>query len=489
MTTAQTTTTQKGKTSMRIIDDIYVDGSFVSSLGTGHIDVINPSTREVIARVPDGVAADTEKAIAAAAAAFDGWASLTGQMRGEYLQRIQEGLAQRREEIAETVSREVGMPYHIALDWQAGLPIDNFGYYAKLAAERDWIQGPVRHSLVVQEPVGVVGAITPWNYPLHQIALKVAPALAAGCTVVLKPSEVAPLTGHLLAEVAHQAGLPSGVLNVVSGRGPEVGEPLAISPDVDMVSFTGSTRAGRRVGEIAARTVKRVALELGGKSANLILEGSDLEAAVADGVANSVFNSGQTCTALTRMIVPRSQLAEVEELAGKAAGGVRVGDPFDEQTELGPVVSEVQYERVQEYIAAGRKEGAKVVTGDLPVPENGYFVSPTVFSEVDRGMRIAREEIFGPVLSILAYDTLEEGIEIANDSEYGLAGGVWAKDLDTAISVARRLRTGQVSVNGGGFNVRAPIGGYKQSGNGREAGENGLEEYLETKAIHGAVGQ
>lgn len=472
---------------MRTIDDIYVNGEFLPSLGTGHIDVVNPSTQEVIARVPDGVAADTEKAIAAARAAFEGWAGLSGPERGEYLQRIHEGLSQRREEIAATVSREVGMPYRIALDWQAGLPIDNFGYYAKLATERNWDRGPVLHSLVVEEPVGVVGAITPWNYPLHQIALKVAPALAAGCTVVLKPSEVAPLTGYILAEVARDAGLPPGVLNVVCGRGPEVGEPLAISPDVDMISFTGSTRAGRRVSELATHTVKRVALELGGKSANLILDGADLVSAVADGVGNSFFNSGQTCTALTRMIVPRSRLDEIEKLARDAAEAVRVGDPFDEETDLGPVVSEVQLQRVQGYIQVGKTEGAKVVAGDLSVPETGYFVSPTVFSEVGREMRIAREEIFGPVLSILPYDTVEEGIEIANDSEYGLAGGVWAEDLETATSVARKLRTGQVSVNGGEFNIRAPFGGYKQSGNGREAGEDGLAEYLEIKSIHGAV--
>ena len=472
---------------MRTINEIYVNAEFVTSAGDGHIDVVNPSSGEVIARVPDGVAADTELAISAARAAFDGWAGLDGVERATYLRRIHEGLAARREEIAETVAREVGMPFHIAMDWQAGLPIDNFGYYAELAAEYDWDRGPVLHSLVVQEPVGVVGAITPWNYPLHQTALKVAPALAAGCTVVLKPSEVAPLAAYVLAEVVDDAELPAGVFNLVSGRGPEVGEPLATSPEVDMVSFTGSTAAGRRVAELAAGTVKRVALELGGKSANLILDGADLEAAVADGVGNSFFNSGQTCTALTRMIVPRSRLDEVEELARKAAEMVRVGDPFNADTDLGPVVSDVQHERVRKYIEIGKNEGAKVVTGDLPVPEDGYFVSPTVFSEVDRGMRIAREEIFGPVLSILPYDDLEEGIEIANDSDYGLAGGVWAEDLDTALAVARRLRTGQVSVNGGGFNIRAPFGGYKQSGNGREAGVSGLEEYLETKSIHGAA--
>lgn len=474
---------------MRTINDIYVNGSFIPSRGAGRIEVTNPSTREALALVPDGVPADAESAIDAASAAFAGWAEHTGAQRGEYLQRIHEGLASRREEIATTVAREVGMPYQIALDWQAGLPIDNFGYYAELAAAWEWDRGPVGHSLVVQEPVGVVGAITPWNYPLHQTALKVAPALAAGCTVVLKPSEVAPLTAYLLAEVVDEAGLPAGVFNMVSGRGPEVGEPLATSPKVDMVSFTGSTRAGRRVSQLAAGTVKRVALELGGKSANLILDGADLEAAVAGGVQNSFFNSGQTCTALTRMIVPRSRLAEVEEIARRTAEATRVGDPFDADTDLGPVVSDVQHERVRQYIAIGKDEGAKVVAADINVPDTGYFVSPTVFSEVSREMRIAREEIFGPVLSILPYDTVEEGIAAANDSEYGLSGGVWAQDMETAIAIARRLRTGQVEVNGGGFNIRAPFGGYKHSGNGREAGESGLAEYLETKSIHGAVAQ
>lgn len=472
---------------MRTISDMYIDGAFVPSSGEGHIDVVNPSTGEVIARAPAGTAADTERAIAAASAAFEGWAALPGAERGEYLQRICDGLENRRAEIAETVTREVGMPYHIALDWQAGLPIDNFGYYARLAAEWDWAGQPVLHSLVVQEAVGVVGAITPWNYPLHQIALKVAPALAAGCTVVLKPSEVAPLTGQILAEVAHAAGLPAGVLNVVFGEGAEVGEPLALSPAVDMISFTGSTAVGRRISALASATVKRVALELGGKSANLILDGADLEAAVSSGVQNSFFNSGQTCTAMTRMIVPRSRLAEVEQLARDAAEAVRVGDPFSAETDLGPVVNERQYARVKEYISVGKQEGAKLVTGDLPVPEAGYFISPTVFSEVERGMRIAQEEIFGPVLALLPYDTVAEAIAIANDSDYGLAGGVWAADRETAVAIARRLRTGQVAVNGGGYNIRSPQAGYKQSGNGSEGGERGLEEFLVPKAIHGAV--
>jgi acyl-CoA reductase-like NAD-dependent aldehyde dehydrogenase len=340
--------------------------------------------------------------------------------------------------------------------------------------------------LIVREPIGVVGAITPWNYPLHQIAAKVAPALAAGCTVVLKPSEVAPLNAFVLAEVFDEVGLPAGVFNLVTGLGPVVGEAIAAHRDVDMVSFTGSTRAGRRVAEVAAATVKRVALELGGKSANVILSGADLDKAVPDGVNKCYMNSGQTCSALTRMLVPRDKLAEVEALATEAAEGWTAGDPFDKATRLGPLISAVQRDRVRGYIQRGEDEGARLLTGGAEAPDgldHGFFVRPTVFSDVTRDMTIAREEIFGPVLSIIPYDTEEEAIDIANDTDYGLAGGVWAEDADHANRVARKLRTGQVEVNGGGFNPNAPFGGYKQSGNGREYGNFGFEEFLEVKSL------
>jgi acyl-CoA reductase-like NAD-dependent aldehyde dehydrogenase len=330
-----------------------------------------------------------------------------------------------------------------------------------------------------------VGAITPWNYPLHQIAAKVAPALAAGCTVVLKPSEVAPLNAYVLAEVIHDVGLPPGVFNLVAG-GAAVGEAIASHPGVDMVSFTGSTRAGRRVSELASQTVKRVALELGGKSANVILEDANLEKAVATGVTMCYLNSGQTCSALTRMLVPRSRLADVEAIATREAEAATPGDPFADGTRLGPLVSAVQRDRVRSYIQKGIDEGAKLLTGGTDAPEGlekGYFVRPTVFSEVRRDMTIAQEEIFGPVLSILPYDTEEEAIAIANDSSYGLAGAVWAEDPERAKQVARRIRTGQVDINGGSFNPLAPFGGFKQSGHGRELGRFGLEEFLEIKSL------
>jgi acyl-CoA reductase-like NAD-dependent aldehyde dehydrogenase len=377
------------------------------------------------------------------------------------------------------------MPINLSMMIQAGLPTMDFGSIAQIVDVFPW-EEQVGNSLVVREPVGVVGAITPWNYPLHQIAAKVAPALAAGCTVVLKPSEVAPLNAFILAEIVDEVGLPAGVFNLVTGVGPVVGEAIAAHPDVDMVSFTGSTRAGKRVSELAAQTVKRVALELGGKSPNVILDDADIAKAVKAGIGACFLNSGQTCSALTRMLVPRSKLAEAEEAAVKAASSYTPGDPTQEGTRLGPLVSAVQRDRVRTYIQKGIDEGAKLLTGGVEPPEGldkGFFVRPTVFSEVRPGMTIEQEEIFGPVLSIIPYDTEDEAVEIANDTIYGLAGGVWSGDPERAKRVARRIRTGQVEINGGSFNPLAPFGGYKQSGNGRELGKFGLEEYLEVKSL------
>jgi acyl-CoA reductase-like NAD-dependent aldehyde dehydrogenase len=334
--------------------------------------------------------------------------------------------------------------------------------------------------------VGVVGCITPWNYPLHQICAKVAPALAAGCTVVVKPSEVTPLNAFLLAEILEEAGLPAGCFNLVTGIGPVVGEAISAHPDVDMVSFTGSTAAGKRVSEAAAATVKRVALELGGKSPNVILDDADLQAAVMDGMGKCYLNSGQTCSALTRMLVPRAKLAEAEQVAAGVAGALKVTDPFDPEANLGPLVSDAQRERVRGYIRKGVEEGAKLVAGGEDPPEGadkGYFVQPTVFSEVTPDMTIAQEEIFGPVLAMIPYDTEDEAVEIANNTVYGLAGGVWSGDPEHAKQVARRIRTGQVEINGAAFNPLAPFGGFKQSGHGRELGKFGLDEFLEIKSI------
>jgi aldehyde dehydrogenase (NAD+) len=464
---------------------IYVGGEWREPAGTETIDVVNASTEEVMGRIPQCSPEDVDAAVAAARNAFESWSATPVEERAERMQAIAAGLGERMDEIAATVSQELGMPLGQSKSIQAGLPTMTFGSMPRLLAEIPF-EEEIGNSLIAREPVGVVGAITPWNYPLHQIAAKVAPALATGCTVVLKPSEVAPLNSFILAEVIDEVGLPAGVFNLITGTGPVVGEAIASHPGIDMVSFTGSTRAGRRVSELASETVKRVALELGGKSPNVILPDADMETAVKDGIAKCYLNSGQTCSALTRMLVPRERLEEVERIAGSIAEATKVGDPFEGDTRLGPLISETQRERVRGYIRKGIEEGAKLVTGGPESPEGlerGYFVRPTVFSEVRSDMTIAQEEIFGPVLAIIPYDDEEDAIRIANDSMYGLAGGVWSGDEQHALEVARRLRTGQVEINGAVFNPLAPFGGYKQSGHGRELGKYGLEEYLQVKAM------
>ncbi len=471
---------------MRTYNQIYINGEWVASSGTGTLSVTDSATEEVIATIPDGSAGDVDAAVSAARAAFPAWSALPKEERAEYLRKIHAGLEARTDEIADVIAKEVGMPLWLSSMIQVGLPKGNFKGAADLLGSYQF-EETVGNSLVVREAIGVVGCITPWNYPLHQIALKVAPALAAGNTVVLKPSEVAPINAFILAEIVNEAGLPAGVFNLVTGVGPVVGEAIAAHPDVDMVSFTGSTRAGKRVAEVASQTVKKVALELGGKSANVILEDADFTKAVSDGVGKCFLNSGQTCTALTRMLVPRSRLAEAEAIAaGTAAAAFQPGNPFEAGKFVGPLVSAAQRDRVRGFIQKGIDEGATLVTGGAEAPdglEQGYYVQPTIFSNVTRDMTIAQEEIFGPVLSIIPYDSEEEAIEIANDTVYGLAGGVWSGDPDHAKAVARRIRAGQVEVNGGAFNPSAPFGGYKQSGLGREAGKFGLEEFLEVKAL------
>ena len=477
--------TASRESQVTVREKLFINGEWVKSTGTGTLEVINSTTEEVMGRIPEGTAEDVNRAVTAARAAFDSWSNTSAQERAEILKKLSAGLAARQSEIANIIASEVGMPLPLATAVQAGLPAMVMGSYAKLLGEYSF-EEQIGNSLVVREPVGVIACITPWNYPLHQVVNKVAPALAAGCTVVLKPSEVAPLTAFVLAEICEEAGLPAGVFNLVTGLGPVVGEAMASHPDIDMVSFTGSTRAGKRVSELAAQSVKRVALELGGKSASVILDDADLEKAVKGTVSNCYFNSGQTCSAHTRMLVPQSRYDEAVSIAKKVAEGFTVGDPREGKAKLGPLVSEIQRDRVRGYIKKGIEEGATLVTGGAETPEGidrGFFVKPTVFANVSNEMTIAREEIFGPVLSIIAYENEDDAVRIANDTIYGLAGGVWSGDAERAKRVARRLRTGQVDINGGSFNPMAPFGGYKQSGNGRELGRYGFEEFLEVKSM------
>jgi len=466
-------------------EKVFIGGEWVEPAGADPLPVINSATEETIATIPGCTPVEVDLAVEAARGAFEGWSTTPRAERAEAMAAIAAGLGERVEELTDTITAELGMPRKLTQMIQVGLGVNHFAAMPGALEEVRW-EEEVGNSRVLREAAGVVGAITPWNYPLNQIGAKVAPALAAGCTVVLKPSEVVPLNAFILAEVIESVGLPAGVFNLVTGIGPVVGEAIAGHPGVDLVSFTGSTRAGRRVSELAAATVKPVAMELGGKSPNVLLDDADFTRAVPDGVAKCFLNSGQTCSALTRMLVPRGRLAEVEELATTAAEGFTPGDPSDPGTTLGPLVSATQRERVRGYIAKGEAEGAKLLTGGAEPPEGltrGYFVRPTVFSAVTPEMTIAREEIFGPVLAIMPYEDEADAVRIANATEYGLAGGVWAGDEERAIAVARRLRTGQIEINGGAFNPAAPFGGYGQSGHGRENGRFGLEEMLQVKSL------
>ncbi|MGW0651591.1 aldehyde dehydrogenase family protein [Streptomyces umbrinus] len=460
---------------MKAHDGMYIDGEWRPAAGTDTIAVVNPADEQVIAHVPAGTADDVDAAVRAARGALPAWAATPPAERAARIAALRDVLVARKEEIAETVTAELGSPLKLSQAVHVGAPIAVAGSYAELAASYAF-EEKVGNSTVHLEPVGVVGAITPWNYPLHQIVAKVAPALAAGCTVVLKPAEDTPLTAQLFAEAVHEAGLPAGVFNLVTGLGPVAGQALAGHEGVDLVSFTGSTAVGRQIGATAGAAVKRVALELGGKSANVILPSADLAKAVNVGVANVMSNSGQTCSAWTRMLVHDSQYDEAVALAVEAAA--KYGE------RMGPVVNAKQQQRVRSYIEKGVAEGARLVAGGPEAPrDQGYFVSPTVFADVTPEMTIAQEEIFGPVLSILRYEDETDALRIANGTVYGLAGAVWAGEVTEAVAFARQLDTGQVDINGGRFNPLAPFGGYKQSGVGRELGSHGLSEYLQTKSL------
>lgn len=468
----------------------YIGGEWVDPSTDATLDVVNPATEQSIGVVAMGTQQDVDKAVAAAVEAFETYSQTTREERVELLQNIIACYQKRIDDVASTISEEMGAPMGLAKVAQAPAGLGHFMTTLRVLQDYDFEEsfGSTR---VIKEPAGVCGFITPWNWPINQIACKVAPALAAGCTMVLKPSEVAPFNAIAFAEILDEAGVPAGVFNLVNGDGPTVGVAIASHPDVDMVSFTGSTRAGIEVAKNAAPTVKRVAQELGGKSANIILDDSDFNKAVSRDVFQMCTNSGQSCNAPTRMLVPVSRMDEAAQIAKAAAENVKVGDPDDPSTTIGPVVSEVQYERIQNLIEKGIEEGAKLETGGLGRPDGinaGFYVKPTVFSHVTNDMTIAQQEIFGPVLSLIGYEDDEDAVRIANDTIYGLSGYVSGGDPERARNIARRIRTGNVHLNGATVNNRAPFGGYKQSGNGREWGLYGFEEFLEVKAIMGYEG-
>jgi acyl-CoA reductase-like NAD-dependent aldehyde dehydrogenase len=466
-------------------EQLYIDGEWVEATGEGVIEVTNPATEEIIGSVPVGSSDDVDAAVSAARAAFTDWSQSSVEDRMAVLNGISGALKEHTEALAQCITAEVGTPIGYSRMAMVGTPRVVTRSYAKMLESFEW-EEEVRNSLIVKEPIGVCAFITPWNFPLHQIIGKVAPALAAGCTMVLKPSKEAPLNAFLLADIIDELDLPKGVFNLVSGHGVDVGEHMSAHPDVDMVSFTGSTGAGVRVSVAAAPTVKRVTLELGGKSANVALEDADAVLVAKKAIGGCYQNSGQTCSALTRLIIPTAMRDTVCEVIAGRASGYACGDPLDENTRCGPMVSARQQASVTEYIQAGIDEGATLIAGGLGMPEGlerGAYVRPTVFADVTPDMTIWQDEIFGPVLVIATYDSEDEALALANDSIYGLSGGVWSADEERALEFARGMRTGQVSINGGPFNISAPFGGYKLSGNGRELGLHGLEEFLEVKAI------
>ncbi|CAM3844771.1 aldehyde dehydrogenase family protein [Pseudomonas wadenswilerensis] len=469
---------------MRDYPRLFIDGSWQLPSGQGLAEVINPATEAVAGRVPLGDEQDVNRAVAAARNAFGSWSQTPSSVRAGYIRALAEQLKARADEMAAVITRELGMPVQWCRAVQVDGPIVGLEQYIELAGLMDEVR-EVGNSLVVREAVGVCAFINPWNYPLHQLIGKLAPALAAGCTVVVKPSQETPLHAFLLAEMIEAIGLPAGVFNLVSGPGSKVGEALARHPQVDMVSFTGSTGAGVRVAQAAAPSVKRVCLELGGKSPLLITADADLDAAVRYGVQDVMINSGQTCTALTRMLLPASRYEEALAIALDETRQLVMGDPQDPNSFLGPMCSAAQRRTVLDYIRIGQEEGARLLCGGDTVSglERGFYVAPTLFADVDNRMRIAQEEIFGPVLCLIPYADEAQGVALANDSPFGLSSAVWAADRERALQLGRQLRAGQCFINGAAFNYQAPFGGYKTSGNGREWGEEGLAEFVETKAI------
>jgi aldehyde dehydrogenase (NAD+) len=472
---------------MRDMLQFYIDGEWVDPVEPNPFPVINPATEDVCGRISLGSAADVDKAIAAAKRAGPAFAATSREDRIALLERILEEFAKRHDDVATAIMEEMGAPWKLAKYAQAASGPQHIQATIDALKNMPFVED-LGTTQIVKESIGVCALITPWNWPINQIAVKVAPALAAGCTMVLKPSEIAPFDAMIFAEILDAAGVPHGVFNLVNGDGPSVGVALSGHPDVAMVSFTGSTRAGISVAQTAAPTVKRVAQELGGKSANIILDDADFDREVSLGAANCFNNTGQSCNAPTRMLVPRDRLDEAADIAAKRAAATTPGDPQDEKTRIGPVVSNTQWNKIQALIQVGIDEGATLVAGGTGRPEGletGYYVQPTVFSSVKNTMTIAREEVFGPVLSIIPYDHVDDAIDIANDTPYGLSGYVSSTNMERARSVAARLQTGMVHINNADLDSQAPFGGYKQSGNGREWGPHGIEEFLETKSVYG----
>ncbi len=461
--------------------ELYIDGEWVSPSNTETIDVINPATEQVLGTVPAGTDADVDAAVAAARKAFDPLIGVSE--RRERLDAVIAAMEKRLPDIAETITSEMGAPIRIAQSVQSQVPLAVARAFADALAGFEFDER-IGNSLVTREPYGVVAAITPWNYPLYQVVAKVLPAIAAGCTVVLKPSNEAPLSVFEFVETLHDSGLPPGVVNLVSGPGRVIGERMATHPDVDFVSFTGSTGVGSRVGELAGKTIKKVALELGGKSANVILDGADLGTAVKVGVGNAFLNGGQTCMAWTRMLVPESRYGEALDLIEAAVSRYTVGDPTDPATRIGPSASESQYRTVLGFVERAQRDGARLLTGGGDkIADIGYYVAPTVFADVDPTSELGQEEVFGPVLAVIPYRDTDDALAIANGTPYGLSGAVWAADDDTAVAFARQVQTGQLDINGGRYNPAAPFGGYKKSGIGRELGRIGFEEFLQVKSL------